>query len=211
GLWMGEELKDRIDVHERILKSALFVARELVPGIEVTQSDCYNYGDNHPGEFLDFRQYTFRRLVFADRQAAADARLGIEKQHFTPARAAEAYGNEKRQARDRGVPFELGPDERRRLPESQRSGLADISEGTWSSPIQHGNEWALWLLEGRRLPDLDESPALMAAVREKVRHLFLDAEIARVAERMKKAQDFDRVEILPDGAKQAGAAKAGRR
>ena len=108
----------------------------------------------------------------------------------------EAYGEKKRQARDRGMVFELTLDERRRLPESQRKAIGDLSEGRWSAPVAHGKEYALWMLETRRLPDLDESPALMAAVEEKVRTLFLDAEIARVAQELKKRQGFDRIEIL---------------
>jgi len=196
GIWLGDEVQDRIDVHERILKSALFVSRELVPTVEIDRQDCYNYGDNHPGEFLEHRNYAVRRLVFGTREAAEKAREGIQRQRFNPAQAVEAYGEKKRQARDRGMVFELTLDERRRLPESQRKAIGDLSEGRWSAPVAHGKEYALWLLETRRLPDLDESPALMAAVEEKVRTLFLDAEIARVAQELKKRQGFDRIEIL---------------
>lgn len=196
GIWLNDEVQDRIDVHERMLKSALFVSRELVPRIEIDRQDCYNYGDNHPGEFLEFRNHAYRRLVFPTREGASKAREGIQRQRFNPAQAAEAYGETKRQARDRGVVFELTLDERRRLPQSQREALSNLSEGQWSSPVPHGKEFALWLLETRRMPDLDESPALMEAVENTVRTLFLDAEIARVVQELKQERGFDSVQIL---------------
>lgn len=196
GIWLNDDVQDRIDIHERMMKSALFVSRELVPRIEIDRQDCYNYGDSHPGEFLEFRNHAYRRLVFATREGATRARDGILSQRLNPAQAVEAYGEAKRQARDRGLVFELTPDERRRLPQSQREALADLSEGLWSSPVKHGKEYALWLLEARRMPDLDESPELMEAVENKVRTLFLDAEIARVVQEIKQRRGFDRIEIV---------------
>ncbi len=194
GYWLGEETLERIGLRERLMKSALFTAVEVKPGLNPSERDCWNYIDNHPAEFLEFRHDVFRRLVFDEEAQAREARRRILREGWEAEQAGEGLELQG-DPRDCGAPFEIDPVERASLDPELRSGLADTAEGTWSQPMPWQEGWALWYRIGRRLPDIEESDTLEQAVEAKVREAFLQAELKRIASLERERRKLKRVKV----------------
>lgn len=190
-----DEVLDRIDLRERLLKSGLFVSEVLAPSLTWTDTDLFNYLVNHEEEFLGQRAFGVWKFEFRTKEEAAEAGRTILREGLTPQQAAERYGTGD------DHPFELDAAEARALPNRQGSKLIELDAGTWSDPVENGldgarRRWVLWHLIGRRMPDLDEGPELRAAVAERVRAAMLDSAIAREVLEMQDATGWTETVVV---------------
>jgi len=179
---------------ERLLKSGLCVSRLLAPSLSWSDGDLANWFETHEEQFLAERAFGVRRLEFRSAAEAREARRTILAEGLSPAAAVERWA-------PGALPYELSAAEARRLPGRQGAALIETDVDHWSEPVDNGlagaaKRWVLYHLLGRRMPDIDESPELRAAVEQRVREAMLDAAIARTVEAMEQATGWTRVEVL---------------
>lgn len=184
GIFEDDEVLDRMDVRERLLKSTLFVSEVVEPAVRWDDTDLFNYLVNHEYEFLAERAFGVWRFEFPSLEEAAAAGRAILEEGLEPKQAAARWAPDAR-------PYELSAAEARALPGRQSSTLVDLDPRTWSGPVENGisgrdRRWLIWHLVGRRMPDIDESAELRAAVAEKVRLAMLDGAIAHTTQEMRK-------------------------
>ena len=177
-IYRDDEVLDRIDIHERLIKSGLLVAQELEPRVEFDDQDMWNYLTAHPGQFMQFRHFGVWRLDFADSLQAEEARSQILREDLGPAEAIARWQPGEN-------PYELTPEEARAMGASTYSDLVDLDPGRWSPVSKDGKDmYHLWFLVGRRQPMMEESEILTEAVRKAVHDQMLAAEITRVVDEL---------------------------
>jgi len=194
GLFTDGEVLDRLDIHERMAKSALFVNERLSGSIEAGERDLWNYLANFPHEFLEYRHFGLWRLEFRREQEAREALHQIREGSLVPEEAASRWAPGTN-------PFELSPAELRELDHAERKAVFELDPGRWTEVVENGlkgsrRRWRLWYLVRRRMPDMDESTELAGALRERVEQAFLEAEVARVVEEMRKITRLRRVRLV---------------
>lgn len=184
GTYGGREVGELMDLHERLLKSALCVGEDVAAQLNPSDEDLWNYLSTHELEFLAERAFGLWTFEFAGKAQAEEARRLSRKEKLGPDLLARRLGLDLH-------PAELSAAEVRALPAATRSALIDLNTDEWSEILDNGKSgaaqrWTFYNLVGRRMPDLDESPSLKRAVTEKVKTLMIDAEIGRLVEEMKR-------------------------
>lgn len=182
GTWKSRELKEVVELRERLFKSALFVNQHLAAGFQPTEQDLENYLDAHPSEFLAERALNLWTFSFGSRAAADSARTLSRKELLDPSMLAGRLGLDLH-------PRQWQATEVAALPAPVRSALVDLDPLEWSEVLElpggDGARWVFFSLIGRSMPFLGESSSLRKAVEEKVRAAVVTAEMGRVVEEMK--------------------------
>ncbi len=182
GTWKSRELKDLVELRERLFKSALFVNLHLASSYTPTEQDLENYLDAHPVEFLAERAFNLWTFSFNTRAQADSARALSRRELLDPSLLAERLGLDLH-------PRQWQAAEVASLPSQVRGALVELDPLEWSDvlelPDEDGVKWVFFSLLGRTMPFLGESASLRKAVDEKVRAAVITAEIGRVVEELK--------------------------
>jgi hypothetical protein len=189
-----EEVLDRMDVRERLLKSTLFVTGVLEPQLRWDEGDLFNYFINHEHEFLPQRAFGLFKLEFPGLDEAREARRQIHAEGLDPTAAAERWA-------PGSLPFELSAAEVRELGSETARALVELDPGRWSLPVEapdapRSRRWVLWQLIDRRMPRLEESAQLRVEVEERVHQALLNGAIARTVLEMQAITGWTDTEIL---------------
>jgi hypothetical protein len=177
------EVLDRMDIRERLAKSALYVGERIRPSINPSEMDLFNYLQNHEHEFLEHRAFGLWDFTFTSRTAASKAEVLLKQGSGDPEDLKAELGLEI-------FPMEVSAAEVRLMSPETRMALVSMDPFTWSSlqmeKVDRRANWHLYHLLGRRMPLLEESEDLEKAVYEKVAADFLSAKISRVIDLMRE-------------------------
>ena len=191
-IFEDEEVLDRVDIHERLLKSGLLVAQDLMPRVQYDEQDLWNYQNAHPAEFASFRHFGVWRFDFADSLQTAEARHEILRNNLSPEDAAARW--------QPGLhPAELRPDEAQAMGGSVYSDLVGLDAGRWSKvSVDAAGNCYLWCLVQRRLPMMEESELLTEAVETAVRQAMLAVEITRIVDEMTELSGLSEARLIKE-------------
>lgn len=184
GTWSSREVLDLVDLHERLLKSALCLSQDILPAADPQEDDLWNYFLANEMEFLAERAFGIWTFEFPTREEAESARALSRREKLGPAELARRLGLDIH-------PRELSADEVRALPAHLRSELIELDADEWGDILDNGKSgsgqrWLFYSMVGRRMPDLDQSPSLRRAVDSRVRERMVDAEIGRLVDEMRR-------------------------
>jgi hypothetical protein len=190
GFYESNDVLDRMDLRERLMKSSLLVSEVLPQGLEWSEQDLEHYLQGHESRFLAERSIDVLVLTFPSRSRATAARLrllaGADVDFIADSLSGSAERKHLTAAEARGLPAEM------------QSELVELDPGRVSDVIDVGRQeasgrWKLLQLVGRSMPLLEESLELRQAVEQALMQELLDAEIARIVNEGRRITAWNQV------------------
>lgn len=190
GIYDGGDVLDRMDLHERLLKSRLLVTTVLPEQIAPTEQDLTHYLANHGDFFLAERSFDLWTLEYGNQRSAENAVALIDQGTVDPEELAGLTGGTATRA-------ERPADEVRALPEDLRNALIELDPGDWSQVLNNGKRgrartWMVVQLIERSMPKLNESESLRNKVEEQLRAELMTREIGRIVAELRELTGWKR-------------------
>ncbi len=190
GFYENDDVLDRMDLRERLMKSSLLVSEVLPEGLEWTDQDLENFLSGHESKFLGERSSEVRVLAFPSKNRATAARLrllaGADAAFIADSLSGSSELRQLTAAEVRDLPAELS------------SAIVELDPGRTSEVVDAGRKeaagrWKVLQLTGRSMPLLEESSELRQAVQQALQQELLDAEISRIVSEGRRITGWNQV------------------
>jgi parvulin-like peptidyl-prolyl isomerase len=192
GIFEDDEVLDRMDIVERMTKSALFIEESVKQGITITDEDLLNYQQAHEVEFRSFRNISFLQVDFKTREEAQIARDTIENEDLDTDSILAHWQNT-------AIIKSFTAEEFRLESQDLQDMFVGVEEGNWTKIVRNqssdSSQWSMWQVLSRNMPLFSESKEMHEAVFERVSEAFAEAEINRVIDEMKKITKLRKVKL----------------